>query len=77
MTNRIPLSMRIIHLLPIEVAHNMAIWGIRTGLWRISVIFDNVLGFVWASWMFIWSTPALWMLNWCENYLDRHNKEIN
>jgi hypothetical protein len=41
--------------LPPEMAHDLAIWALRTGLYRVGLVVD---GLVMAAWAF----PAAWLL---------------
>lgn len=47
--------MRLLRLLPPENAHTIALWMLRTGLWRAGVMID-------ALCTLAWSAPALWLL---------------
>ena len=41
--------MRLIRLLPPETAHRLALWGIRTGLWRVPMVVGAVVTLAWTT----------------------------
>ena len=59
--------MWLLRLLPAEIAHNLALFALRTGLWRVGLIIDGLLTLIWAA-------PLAWLLRWLEQQKARQDR---
>jgi hypothetical protein len=42
------MTMWLLRRLPAETAHNLAIWSLKTGAWRIGVVVDALITLSWS-----------------------------
>jgi len=54
------MMMWLLRRLPSETAHNLALWALRTGLWRVGLVADAVITLCWAA-------PLTWIIRWAKN----------
>jgi hypothetical protein len=55
------LTMTLMRLLPPEMAHNVALSSLRTGIWRVGVLADTLPTLAWLA----WAVPAMLVLRLC------------
>jgi hypothetical protein len=47
--------MWLLRRLPPETAHNLSLWALRTGLWRVALVLDALL-------TLCWTVPLIWLI---------------
>jgi len=58
--------MWLLRRLPAETAHNLALWALRTGWWRVGLIIDAFL-------TLLWTTPLIMAIQ-CLEAIDKRAK---